>query len=70
MELGGSGGCVLLMLVYPPYIQMMYSRGTYGYAWIFELPHRATVNLGTLVIQWVGVLIAGGIAHFVLKDKT
>ena len=29
----------------------------------------ATVNSGMLLVQWVGVLILGGLAFFLLKGK-
>lgn len=68
------GIIVLGMLLYPPY--RVYGVGDYanslrdtGYALIFELPFRATVDIGTLLVQWVGVLIVGGIAFFLLKSK-
>ncbi len=40
-----------------------------GYAFLFELPDRATVDVTTLIVQWLGVLIVGAIAFFLLKDK-
>jgi hypothetical protein len=68
------GAVVLCMLLYPPY--RVYGSGSYsssiryvGYDWIFDLPSRATVDIATLVIQWLGVLIVGGIAYFILKTK-
>lgn len=68
------GAVVLCMLLYPPY--RVYGSGSdsssiyyAGYAWIFDLPFRATVDIATLVIQWLGVSIVGGIAFFILKTK-
>lgn len=66
------GVMVLGMLLYPPYRVYGYgytanSLMETGYALIFELPDRAIVNVGTLLVQWVGVLIVGGIAFFLLK---
>lgn len=40
-----------------------------GYAFLLDLPNRATVDIGTLLVQWVGVLIVGAIAFFLLKEK-
>ena len=68
------GTLVLGMLVYPPY--RLFATGDYsssiietGYAWLFALPDQATVDVATLAVQWIGVLIVGAIAFFVLKDK-
>jgi hypothetical protein len=68
------GGIVLSMLLYPPY--RVYGVGNYsnslrdtGYSLILDLPFRATVDTSTLLVQWVGVLIVGGIAFFLLKSK-
>jgi hypothetical protein len=68
------GVIVLGMLLYPPY--RVYGVGDSantlrdtGYALIFELPFRAIVDIGTLLVQWVGVLIVGSIAFFLLKSK-
>lgn len=68
------GAIVLGMLLYPPY--RVYSTGDYsssliktGYTLILDLPNRATVDVTTLLVQWLGVLIAGAIALFLLKDK-
>jgi hypothetical protein len=70
----GVGAIVLAMLIYPPY--RIYGYGTNsnaviqsGYAFLLELPDRATVDVTTLLVQWVGVLIVGAIAFFLLKDK-
>jgi hypothetical protein len=65
------GAIVLAMLLYPPYV----ARGTNniifqsGYAFLFDLPLRATVDVPTLLVQWIGILAAGTIAFFLLKDK-
>lgn len=64
---------VLGMLLYPPY--RIFGSGSYssimetGYTWLFSLPYIAIVDVATLVVQWIGVLIVGGIAFFLLKDK-
>lgn len=70
----GIGAVIFVMLIYPPY--RIYGRGNYsssiydsGYAFLLDLPNRATVDIGTLLVQWVGVLIVGGIAFFLLKEK-
>jgi hypothetical protein len=41
-----------------------------GYAFLFDVPDgRPTVNAGTLVVQWVGVIVVGGILWFAFQDK-
>lgn len=62
---------VLGMLLYPPF-QRKGSEGRVfgaGYSWLFNPPGYATVDVATLVTQWLGVLIVGGIAYFLLKSK-
>jgi hypothetical protein len=68
------GAIVLGMLLFPPY--RVYGGGSHsntviktGYAFIFELPARATVDVATLLVQWVGVLIVGAIAFFLQREK-
>jgi hypothetical protein len=68
------GAIVLVMLIYPPYRTYGFGGNSNavvnsGYAFLFELPDRATVNVGTLLVQWVGLLIVGAIAFFFLKEK-
>ncbi len=68
------GAIVLVMLIYPPYRTYGFGGNSNavvnsGYAFLFELPDRATVDAGTLLVQWVGVLIVGAIAFFFLKEK-
>jgi hypothetical protein len=66
----GVGVIVLFMLIYPPYqIYRFKSLIDSGYAFLFDLPHTAIVDVTTLLIQWVGVLIVGAIVFFSLKDK-
>jgi hypothetical protein len=64
------------MLLYPPF-HVVANNGTVfnmGYAWITDPPKRgyvaATVNVGMLLIQWVGVLLVGGLAFFLAKTPT
>ncbi len=50
---------IAMMLIYPPFQTM--GRGS-GYSWIFSPPYPiATVNAGQLLVQWVAVLLVGGI---------
>lgn len=64
---------IAAMFVYPPF-QVIANNGmtfNMGYDWIFDSPKRgsiiANVNVPMLLIQWVGVLIVGGIAFFLAK---
>lgn len=66
----GVGVLVLAMLVYPPYhISTSFRTLESGYDFIFALPHRATIDVATLLAQWVGVLVVGAIAFLLAKDK-
>ncbi len=49
---------IFAMLLYPPY-RVMGMNGFVsesGYAWLIDLPARSTIDIGALLIQWVGVL--------------
>lgn len=70
----GVGIVVLAMLLYPPYRIHGLGGGSTsviqsGYAFLFDLPHRGTVDAITLLMQWMGVLIVGAIAFVLLKGK-
>jgi hypothetical protein len=62
---------VVGMLVYPPYYYEFGVGGSrmaqFGYNWIIHV--GGSLDAATLFMQWIGVLIAGGIAFFILKDK-
>jgi hypothetical protein len=65
----------VVMFVYPPF-QVIGNNGSVfnmGYGWIFEPPKRgnigASVNVPMLLVQWVGVLVVGGLA-FALSSIT
>lgn len=58
---------VVAMLLYAPFAYR-YPNGAVasaGYALIFSPPRSATVDISTLLVEWLGAAIAGGIA-FVL----
>jgi hypothetical protein len=62
---------IIGMLVYPPY-QFHRNDGVAcnaGYGWLMDPLHsgRATVNIAMLLTQWVGVLITGGLAFYLVK---
>lgn len=62
---------VAAMLIFPPY-HAVNGRGNivrFGYAFIFDLPVNASVNVTQLIVQWIGVLIIGGILSLLLKRK-
>jgi len=68
----GVGAVIAAMLVFPPFrvvgLQGIVLRT--GYAFIFDLPHRASVDVGQLFVQWVGVLIVGAIAFFLISKRS
>lgn len=62
------------MLAYPPF-QIVNNNGVVfnmGYGWIVDPPKRgyikATVNVAMLLIQWIGVLVVGGLAFLLAKS--
>jgi hypothetical protein len=79
-----SAAVILLMVLFPPYVVMNYKRMVIeaGYGFLFSLPpHRyeflgeqhsipAIVNTSQLVVQIVGVLIAGLLMFFAHKDES
>lgn len=67
------GVVIVLMLAFPPYAvrggnNMISVVLLSGYAFLFDLPPRATVEVGTLLLQWLAVLIIGAIAFVLAKD--
>lgn len=64
------------MLIYPPFqrISRYGITSNVGYNWIFSSPIpgsiNPTVNVPMLLIQWVGVLIVGGISFFLANNST
>lgn len=64
---------IVAMLLYPPFHVIMNNGTTLnmGYGWITDPPKQgyitATVNVAMLLIQWVGVLVVGGLAFFLAK---
>lgn len=51
-----------LMLIYPPY--QLHTGVGWGYSWIFSPPNDgyAVINASQLLVQWVAVVLIGGIA--------
>lgn len=63
---------VLLMLIFPPFhVQIGNTTFNMGYAFILDPPKRgyvtASVNVGMLLVQWVGALLLTALAFFTLK---
>jgi len=66
---------IITMLIFPPF-QVINRWGVaynMGYGWLFSPPMTAgmvtaNVNITMLIIQWIGVLIVGGIAYFLSKN--
>ena len=63
-----TGVVVLAMLLFPPFhwVGQGGATASAGYGFLFN-PPGGTLDIGTLFAQWVGVLIVGGIAFFLLK---
>jgi hypothetical protein len=60
-----------LMLLFPPwhFEGPGYTMGL-GHSFIASRPeHYASVDIGTLFVQWIGVGIVGGVFFFLAKDK-
>lgn len=61
------------MLLFPPFYCPLGPGGpaqNMGYEFLFDVPKgQATVNTGTLLVQWVGVILVVGILWFALRDK-
>lgn len=56
---------IALMLLYPPY--QLHTGAGMGYSWLFSPPEygysvHAVINASQLLVQWVAVLLIGGIA--------
>lgn len=75
---------IVVMCLFPPF-QYYDSAITFneGYSFIFQPPRKggvminhkyvriyANVNIAMLIVQWVGVLIVGGLALFLFNDKS
>ena len=64
------------MLLYPPYRLEFEGFSASGYAWLFKLPRidvgirvAASVDIGLLFAQWIGVLLVGAIGFLLFKEK-
>ncbi len=68
-----SAVIIALMLLFPPF---HWPRGlggpvdNRGYGFLFDVPDGGpTVNIGTLLVQWLGVILVAGILWFAFQDK-
>lgn len=63
------GATIVATLLFPPYVirNATAGGGSYvfesGFAFLLDLPHRATLDVTTLAVQWVASAIVGGIAY-------
>jgi hypothetical protein len=61
-----GGILIALALLHPPF-QIM-GRGM-GYSWLFSPPHEmAVINAGQLIVQWIAIVLIGGVAYLLVKD--
>ena len=66
----GVAVIMLLMLLYPPCIWTSSSgREVPHYMFIWSMYTGVSINFGLLILQWIGVGIAGGIFFFLSKDS-
>lgn len=66
-----AGAVPLLMLLFPPY-QVLYGPNHIiqdtSYAFILDLPFRASLSGFTLITQWIGVILIGTVGVFYFQD--
>lgn len=63
------GAVIAVMLLFPPF-QIMGPQGIVlktGYSFLFNLPFSASVDVGQLIVQWLGVALVGGIAYVLVS---
>jgi uncharacterized RDD family membrane protein YckC len=60
---------IILMLTFPPFCTETQKRTfNMGYSFILDPPRASMVNTGLLLVQWIGVLLLGGLAWLLVKD--
>lgn len=66
---------VFLMLIFPPFhVQIRDTTFNMGYGFIFDPPNNmeymitASVDVGMLLVQWMGTLLLTGLTFFLLKS--
>lgn len=70
-----AAAIVGFMLVFPPYLINGFGVNSQavmetGYAFIFELPARARLDVLTLFTQWAGVCLLAGAAYKFFENFT
>lgn len=58
--------CVALMLMFPPYAEARLPVFS-GFHLITDPPRDAEIMLGQLLVQWVGVMLVGGLLWFAVE---
>lgn len=66
--------CIFLMLIFPPFHSEWNGKiANKGYNFIFSPPKQgyisSTVNIGLLVVQWIAVLLLGGLYLIVFSGE-
>jgi len=68
-----AGTLIFVTLLFPPFhilgkAGMIWNK---GYSFILLPPHgSAIINVGTLLTQWVGILLLAGVTWLLASDKT
>ncbi len=65
---------IFIMLIFPPYAVRGYGSNSQAivesaYAFILQLPEKATIDVPALLTQWVGVLLCAGCVFFALSKE-
>ncbi len=72
-----TAAAIILIFVFPPFqIVLQGSTFNMGYGFIFSPPTwgdngslKAFVNISMLLMEWIGAVILGSIAFYILKSK-
>lgn len=74
----GAAAVIISMLLFPPFHSQQQNGivMNMGYAFIFDAPrhpysnqYHSTIDVGTLLAQWSGVVLVAGILWFACRDK-
>jgi TPR repeat protein len=62
---------IVAAFLFPPYAFFVDGNRAIktGHAFIANIPSRASVHIIFLLIEWLGILLLGGIAYFLFKDE-
>jgi len=66
-----TGAVLFLMLLFPPFHRQL-SSGNYlgqGYGFILSPPNMSTIDVLSLMVQWLFVVSIGFIAFWLFKSK-